>query len=63
MERIPERLRNCSFLFNHSRAESRSLQDAATHDETLKQSKEYEEAHKIFDELDKAQQEDRAVQA
>jgi hypothetical protein len=29
----------------------------------LKQSKEYEEAQKIHDELNKAQQEDRVVQA
>lgn len=44
-------------------ADRRSFQDAAGHDDTLKQSKEYEEAHKIHDELDKAQLEDRATQA
>ncbi len=39
------------------------FQNAASNDETLKQSKEYEEAQKIYDDLNKAQQEDRLVQA
>ncbi len=39
------------------------FQNAAGTDDTLKQSKEYEEAQKIHDELSKAQQEDRIVQA
>ncbi len=36
-------------------------QNAAGNDETLKQSKEYEEAQKIHDELNKGQEEDRAA--
>ncbi len=39
------------------------FQNAASNDETLKQSKEYEEAQKIYDDLNKAQQEDRLAQA
>ncbi|CAF5118672.1 unnamed protein product, partial [Rotaria sp. Silwood1] len=37
--------------------------NTANNDDTLKQSKEYEEAQKIYDELNKAHQEDRLVQA
>jgi hypothetical protein len=63
MERISKRLRNDSFLLKMPFSQGCRLQDAAGHDDTLKQSKEFEEAHKIHDELDKAQQEDRATQA
>jgi len=51
------------FLFKTEKKNSFFFQNAAGNDDTLKQSKEYEEAQKIYDELNKAQQEDRLAQA
>ncbi|CAF4726094.1 unnamed protein product, partial [Rotaria sp. Silwood2] len=49
--------------FIKSWLEFQHVYNTANNDDTLKQSKEYEEAQKIYDELNEDHQEDRLVQA
>ncbi|CAF3473821.1 unnamed protein product [Rotaria sp. Silwood1] len=70
LRKAQEVLKETESMISHTKSsfikswkEFQDVYNAATNDETLKQSKEYEEAQKVHDDLDKAQQEDRAAQA
>ncbi|CAF0867684.1 unnamed protein product [Rotaria sordida] len=70
LRKAQEVLKETESMISHTKSsfikawnEFQNVYNAATNDETLKQSKEYEEAQKVRDDLDKAQQEDRAAQA
>ncbi|CAF1235012.1 unnamed protein product [Rotaria sordida] len=49
--------------FIKSWEEFQDVYNTANNDDTLKQSKQYEEAQKIYDEINKAHQEDRLIDA
>ncbi|CAF1468174.1 unnamed protein product [Adineta steineri] len=68
VKKANEVLKETESMISHTKStfikawkEFENVYTAAGNDDTLKQSKEYEEAHKIHDEVDKAQQEDRAA--
>ncbi|CAF2484547.1 unnamed protein product [Rotaria sp. Silwood2] len=70
LKKAQEVLKETESMISHTKSsfikawkDFQDVYNAATNDDTLKQSKEYEEAQKVRDDLDKAQQEDRAVQA
>lgn len=67
LKKAQEVLKETESMISHTKSaflkswkEFQNVYGAATNDETLKQSKEYEDAQKVHDELEKAQQEERA---
>ncbi|CAF1606464.1 unnamed protein product [Adineta ricciae] len=70
LKKAQEVLKETESMISHTKSgflkawkDFQDVYNAAGNDDTLKQSKEYEEAQKMYDELSKAQEEDRAAQA